>query len=108
MTIQLGDVWIPQWLKAVGSQAEIDEWVAITRSDQRPDLYDHRMEFQHQMRRKHPDMPLTFEEQIEQEYQIWMRLQDEYQKARTETLKVATSERPNRLSKTCNLQPART
>jgi hypothetical protein len=58
------DVRIPVWLSAVGSREEIAEWKAILQTPHgREDRAERRPEFQRKMREKHPDMPLTFEEQ---------------------------------------------
>lgn len=57
-------MWIPRWLRAVGSEEEIVEWKAISRSYRGRDLYERRLEFVRRMREKHPDMPLTFEEEL--------------------------------------------
>lgn len=61
-----GDTWIPQWLSAVGSREEIAEWKAISKSSHGSDLYERRLRFAREMREKHPDMPLTWEEQLEE------------------------------------------
>lgn len=60
-----GNVWIPGWLAAVGSREEIVEWRAILLTRRGQDQAERRLEFQQEMRRRHPDMPLTFEEQLE-------------------------------------------
>jgi hypothetical protein len=60
-----GKVWIPPWLSAVGSTEEIVEWKAISRAYRGPDAHERTLEFQRKMRDKHPDMPLTFDEQLE-------------------------------------------
>lgn len=59
-------MWIPSWLEAVGSLDEIAEWKAILQARRRQDQAERRLEFQRKMREKHPDMPLTFEEELEE------------------------------------------
>lgn len=57
-------MWIPPWLSTVGSAEEIVEWKAISRSYRGRDLYERRLEFVRRMRERHPDMPLSFEEEL--------------------------------------------
>jgi hypothetical protein len=61
-----GDVWIPPWLIAVATREEIIEWKAILRWYRGSDQTERRLEFQREMRRKHPDMPLTVDEVVEE------------------------------------------
>lgn len=58
-------MWVPYWLSACGSAEEIAEWKSILKSRRGQDQAERRLEFQAEMRRRHPDMPLTFEEQLE-------------------------------------------
>lgn len=60
------DVWIPPWLSAIGSREEIGEWKAIRQAYHGPDLRDRAVEFEREMRRRHPDMPLTVNEIVEE------------------------------------------
>jgi hypothetical protein len=57
--------WIPPWLRAVGSREEIAEWKAIYQVRRGLDRREREREFIHEMRKKHPNMPLSFEEQLE-------------------------------------------
>jgi len=57
-----GDVWGPQWLALAGSEADLAEWRAISRSHRGQDLYERRLQFEKAMRLKHPNMPATAEE----------------------------------------------
>lgn len=77
------DVWIPPWLIAVATREEIIEWKAILRAYRGSDQTERRLEFQREMRRKHPDMPLTFEEHLEKEVE---RLKNDPELARREGL----------------------
>ena len=61
-----GNVWIPSWLRAVGSREEIAEWGAIHQARRGRDCHERILEFIRGMRKKHPDMPLTFEEELEE------------------------------------------
>ena len=60
-----GKVWIPPWLSAVGSREEIAEWKAIYQARRGLDRREREREFIHEMRKKHPNMPLSFDEQLE-------------------------------------------
>jgi hypothetical protein len=80
----IGKVWVPDWLSAVASEEELAEWRAIWRSyPPGPDLCDRTLKFQKEMRRKHPEMPLTFEEELERGAQ---RLKNDQELARSEGL----------------------
>jgi hypothetical protein len=61
-----GKGWIPAWLRAVGSADEIAEWKAISRVRRGFDFRERECEFIHDMRKKHPNMPLTVEEIVEE------------------------------------------
>ena len=60
-----GNGWLPPWLKAVGSKEEIAEWRAINRAYRGPDRCEREREFIRVMRKKHPDMPLAYVEELE-------------------------------------------
>jgi hypothetical protein len=60
------NAWIPPWLRAVGSQEEIAEWRAICRVRRGFDFRERESEFIHEMRKKHPNMPLAVEEIVEE------------------------------------------
>ena len=61
-----GNAWIPPWLRAVGSREEVAEWRAIRQARRGRDCHERMLEFIGGMRKKHPDMPLSFEEEMEQ------------------------------------------
>jgi hypothetical protein len=61
-----GKVWIPSWLSAVGSAEEIVEWKTISHSYHGSDRRDRELEFEREMRKRHPDMPLTVDEVVEE------------------------------------------
>lgn len=62
-----GSGWVPSWLTAVGSREEITEWRSITRAYHGPDRRDRVQQFIRAMRKKHPAMPLSFEEELAEE-----------------------------------------
>lgn len=62
---EAGNTWIPSWLRTVGSREELAEWSTIHKARRGRDLRERTFEFIHEMRKKHPDMPLSFEEQME-------------------------------------------
>lgn len=57
--------WIPAWLTAVGTRGEIEEWRSISHAYRGLDRIDRMKEFIKKIREKHPDMPVTLEEEIE-------------------------------------------
>lgn len=57
--------WVPGWLKAVGSREDLAEFRAINRTYHGPSYYEYNLEFIKKMRAKHPEMPLSFEEEME-------------------------------------------
>lgn len=59
------DARIPSWLSAVGSQQEIGQWLAINQTCRGWDRCQRIDEFIHKMRARHPNMPLTIEEEVE-------------------------------------------
>jgi hypothetical protein len=62
-----GDGWVPGWLTAVGSREELAEWRSINRAYRGLDRCDRIDQFIRAIRLKHPNMPLTIEEQIQEE-----------------------------------------
>jgi uncharacterized short protein YbdD (DUF466 family) len=64
-----GQGWIPGWLKAVGNREELAEWRSIRTAYQGLDRVDRIERFVKEMRAKHPDMPPSFEEQLQAEVQ---------------------------------------
>ena len=62
----VGNAWIPSWLRTVGSREEIGEWRAIRQARRGRGCHERMLEFIRGMRKKHPDMPLSFEEEMEQ------------------------------------------
>jgi hypothetical protein len=60
-----GNAWIPPWLRAVGSREEVAEWSAIRQARRGRDYHERVLEFIRGMRKKYPDMPLSFEEELE-------------------------------------------
>jgi hypothetical protein len=59
-----GGDWIPAWLTTVGSREEIAEWKAICKTYRGLDRSDRIEQFIKAMRKKHPNMPLTLEEDL--------------------------------------------
>jgi hypothetical protein len=61
------NVWIPPWLRAVGSREEITEWKEIGKAYRGEDRYEHRRDFIQRLRARYPDMGATFEEELARE-----------------------------------------
>lgn len=64
-----GNAWIPPWLRDAGSREEVAEWRAIHQARRGRDCHERMLEFIRGMRKKYPDMPLSFEEEMEQRRQ---------------------------------------
>jgi hypothetical protein len=60
-----GNDCVPDWLTAVADQKDLVEWQPILRSPGGFEYAARKSEFIHKMRAKHPNMPLTVEEEIE-------------------------------------------
>ena len=60
-----GNAWIPSWLRTVGSREEIAEWRAIRQAHRGPDYHERTLDLIRRVRKKYPDMPVSFEERME-------------------------------------------